>query len=49
MPTSSKVLCAVREMRVGRTEETRLSAVDTAALAVLTVVMVGLAIWVDIG
>src|ERR1700754_1254252 len=31
-----------REMRVGRTEETRLSAVDTAGLAVLAVVMAGL-------
>ena len=38
-----------REMRVGRTEQTRLSAVDTAALAVLAVVMVGLTIWVDMG
>jgi hypothetical protein len=39
----------VREMRVSRTAETRLSAVDTAALAVLSVVMVGLTIWVGMG
>ena len=38
-----------REMRVGRTEETRLSAVDTAGLAVLAVVMAALTIWVDMG
>jgi hypothetical protein len=38
-----------REMRVGRTEETRLSAVDTAALVVLAVVIAGLTIWVDMG
>lgn len=34
-----------REMRVGRTEETRLSAVDTAGL----VVMAALTVWVDMG
>ncbi|MDT5209355.1 MAG: hypothetical protein QOF67_1770 [Mycobacterium sp.] len=38
-----------REMRVGRTEETRLSAVDAAALAVLAAVTVALTIWVDMG
>jgi len=38
-----------REMRVSRAAETRLSAVDTAVLAVLSVVMVGLTIWVDMG
>jgi hypothetical protein len=38
-----------REMRVSRTVDTRLSAVDTAALAVLSVVMVGLTVWVDMG
>jgi 4-amino-4-deoxy-L-arabinose transferase-like glycosyltransferase len=38
-----------REMRVGRTEETRLSALDTAALAALALLMVGLTIWVDMG
>jgi hypothetical protein len=36
-------------MRVSRTAETRLSAVDTAQLAVLSVVMVGLTIWVGMG
>ena len=38
-----------REIRVSRTDETRLSPFDTAALAVLAVVMVGLTIWVDMG
>ena len=38
-----------REMRVSRTADTRLSAVDTAALAVMSVVVVGLTIWVDMG
>jgi hypothetical protein len=38
-----------REMRVSRTVDTRLSTVDTAALAVLSVVMVGLTVWVDMG
>ncbi len=38
-----------REMRIGRTEETRLGAVDTALLAVFAVVAAGLTIWVDMG
>jgi hypothetical protein len=38
-----------REMRVSRTVDTRLSTVDTAALAVLSVVTVGLTVWVDMG
>jgi Terpene cyclase DEP1 len=38
-----------REMRVGRTEETRLGAVDAALLAVFAVVVAGLTIWVDMG
>jgi hypothetical protein len=38
-----------REMRVGRTEETRLGAVDTVLLAVFAVVAAGLTIWVDMG
>jgi hypothetical protein len=38
-----------RELRVGRTETTRLGAVDTVLLAVFAVVAVGLTIWVDMG
>jgi 4-amino-4-deoxy-L-arabinose transferase-like glycosyltransferase len=38
-----------REMRIGRTEETRLGAVDTVLLAVFAVVAAGLTIWVDMG
>jgi hypothetical protein len=38
-----------REMRVGRTEETRLGTVDTVLLGVLAVVSAGLTIWVDMG
>ena len=38
-----------REMRVGRTEETRLAAVDTVLLGVFAVVAAGLTIWVDMG
>ena len=38
-----------REMRVGRTEDTRLGAVDTVLLAVFAVVAAGLTIWVDMG
>jgi hypothetical protein len=38
-----------REVRVGRTEETRLGAVDTALLGVFAVVAAGLTIWVDMG
>jgi hypothetical protein len=38
-----------RELRVGRAETTRLGAVDTVLLAVLTVVSVGMTIWVDMG
>lgn len=38
-----------RELRVGRTETTRLGPVDTALLAVLAIVAAGLTIWVDIG
>jgi hypothetical protein len=38
-----------REMRVGTTETTRLSAVDTVLVAVLALVVGGLAIWVDMG
>jgi hypothetical protein len=38
-----------REMRVGRTEETRLGAVDTVLLAMFAVVAAGLTIWVDMG
>jgi 4-amino-4-deoxy-L-arabinose transferase-like glycosyltransferase len=38
-----------RELRVGRTETTRLGAVDTVLLALLAVVSVGLTIWVDMG
>jgi hypothetical protein len=38
-----------REMRIGRTEETRLGTVDTVLLAVFAVVAAGLIIWVDMG
>ena len=38
-----------RELRVGRTETTRLGVVDTALLVVLAIVAAGLTIWVDIG
>jgi 4-amino-4-deoxy-L-arabinose transferase-like glycosyltransferase len=38
-----------REMRIGRTEETRLGAVDTVLLGVLAVVAAGMTIWVDMG
>jgi hypothetical protein len=38
-----------RELRVGRSEATRLGAVDTVLLALLAVVAVGMAIWVDMG
>jgi Terpene cyclase DEP1 len=38
-----------RELRVGRTETTRLGAVDTLLLAVFAVVAAGLTIWVDMG
>jgi hypothetical protein len=38
-----------REMRIGRTEETRLGALDTVLLAVFAVVAAGLTIWVDMG
>lgn len=38
-----------RELRVGRTETTRLGAVDTVCLAALAVAAVGMTIWVDMG
>jgi hypothetical protein len=38
-----------RELRVGRTETTRLGAVDTVPLAVLAVAAAGMTIWVDMG
>jgi len=38
-----------REIRVGRTEATRLGAIDTVLLAVFAVVAGGLTIWVDMG
>src|SRR4029077_12380975 len=38
-----------RELRVGRTETTRLGAVDTVFLAALAVAAVGMTIWVDMG
>jgi hypothetical protein len=38
-----------RELRVGRTETTRLGAVDTVLLALFAVVAAGLTIWVDMG
>ena len=36
-----------RELRVGKTDPTRLRAADTVPLALLTVVIAGLTIWVD--
>jgi len=36
-----------RELRVGRTDTTRLGAVDTALLAVFAVAAMGMTIWVD--
>jgi Terpene cyclase DEP1 len=38
-----------RELRVGRTETTRLGAVDTVCLGALAVAAVGMTIWVDMG
>jgi uncharacterized protein DUF2834 len=38
-----------RELRVGRTETTRLGALDTVLLVVLAVAAAGLTIWVDVG
>jgi len=38
-----------REIRIGRTETTRLGAADTVLLAVFAVVAGGLTIWVDMG
>ena len=38
-----------RELRVGRTATTRLGAVDTVALAVLSVAAVAMTIWIDVG
>ena len=38
-----------RELRVGRTETTRLGVVDTALLAVLAIVAAALTVWVDMG
>jgi hypothetical protein len=38
-----------RELRIGRTEATRLGAVDTVLLAALAVVTAGLTIWVGMG
>ena len=38
-----------RELRVGRTETSRLGAVDTALLALLAVGAVGVTVWVDMG
>ena len=38
-----------RELRVGRTETTRLGAVDTVLLAVFAAAAVGMTIWVDMG
>ena len=38
-----------RQIRVGRTETTRLGAIDTVLLAVLAVLAGGLTIWVDVG
>jgi hypothetical protein len=37
------------EMRIGRTEETRLGAVDTVLLVVFALVAAGLTLWVDMG
>jgi len=38
-----------RELRVGRTETTRLGATDTVLLGLFAVVAAGLTIWVDMG
>ncbi len=38
-----------RELRVGRTDMTRLGAVDTALLVLLAVFATGMTIWVDMG
>jgi len=38
-----------RELRVGRTAPARLGAVDTVALAVLSVAAVAMTIWIDVG
>ena len=38
-----------RELRVGRTEVSRLGAVDTVLLALLAIFSVGVTIWVDAG
>ena len=38
-----------RELRIGRTEPTRLGAVDTVLLVLFAVVAAGLTIWVDMG
>ncbi|MDT5018325.1 MAG: hypothetical protein QOD39_4485 [Mycobacterium sp.] len=38
-----------REMRIGRTEETRLSVVDIVPLGVLAVAAAAMTIWVDMG
>lgn len=38
-----------RELRVGRTETTRLGAVDTVLLALLAILSAGMTIWVDVG
>jgi uncharacterized protein DUF2834 len=38
-----------RELRIGRTETTRLGPVDTLLLALLAVAAVGMTIWVDMG
>ena len=38
-----------RELRVGRTDPTRLGAIDTVLLALLAVFSVGMTIWVDMG
>jgi hypothetical protein len=38
-----------RELRVGRSQTTRLGAVDLVLLALLAVVAVGMTIWVDMG
>jgi uncharacterized protein DUF2834 len=38
-----------RELRVGRTETTRLGAVDTALLVAFAILAAALTIWVDMG
>jgi hypothetical protein len=38
-----------RELRVGRTETTRLGALDTVLLVVLAITAAGLTVWVDMG